>query len=221
MHKHKEKLWMEVFFHSGNSPYACSYCWYMCTLETRKIFCWVIANGLCASASDTRIVGAKGISSHPSCFPLTCWCNVFFCCEFLAVQQAVSCFSNLQELNSSRFIYCLTKKWVPNKCLTDSFLNLNQAGFRRAYYRIFCVRRWKQCLIWKSITSVLKLPLSISENFGTDPLGDVLLRKCLQEDSLLLASAFQRGKAESSDGLHPLLQDFCWMHQANLRSQDE
>lgn len=66
---------------------------------------------------------------------------------------------------------------------------------------------------------MLKLPLSISENYGTDPIGDVLLRKSLQEDSLLLSPPFQRGKAESSDRLHPPLQDYCWMHLANLKSR--
>lgn len=115
---------------------------YMSTLEIRKIFCCVIANGLCASASYARILGAKGILSDASYFPLTHRCDVFFCCEFLAVQQAVSCFSNLWELKG-RLIYCLTKKWVPNKCFTDSFLNLKQEGFRGSYYRIFCVRGWK------------------------------------------------------------------------------
>jgi len=68
---------------------------------------------------------------------------------------------------------------------------------------------------------VLKLLLSISENFGTDPLGDVLLITSMQEDSLLLAPPFQRGKAESSDGLHPQLQDYCWVHVADLGSQEQ
>jgi len=70
-----------------------------------------------------RIVGAKRVSSDPSYFALTHWCDVVFCCDSLAEQQAVSCAINLGELNSS-LIYCITKKWVPNKCFTDSFLNL-------------------------------------------------------------------------------------------------
>lgn len=65
------------------------------------------------------------------------------------------------------------------------------------------------------------ISLSVSENLGTGPLGDVLLRKSLQEDSLFLAPTFQRGQAKSSHGLHPPLQDYCWMHLANLRSQDK
>lgn len=44
---------------------------YVFMLEIRKISCCGIANGLCAAASRARTVGAKGISSDPSYFPLT------------------------------------------------------------------------------------------------------------------------------------------------------